>query len=57
VTISGFSVTIPDNLLVEFPAAFIPFAEFAAAGPSKRAAPNEVTVRIIPRYATLYGAC
>jgi hypothetical protein len=41
VQISGFSVTIPDNLLVEFPALFVPCAEFCAG---KRAPPNEVTV-------------
>ncbi|KAH9209682.1 hypothetical protein DL95DRAFT_526720 [Leptodontidium sp. 2 PMI_412] len=44
ITVSGFTIVIPDNLLVEFPAAFIPFAEFAEAGPSKRAGPNEVSV-------------
>ena len=43
VQISGYSVTIPDNLLVEFPALFVPFAEFCAG---KRAGPNEVTVSI-----------
>ncbi|KAH7319194.1 hypothetical protein BKA65DRAFT_513966 [Rhexocercosporidium sp. MPI-PUGE-AT-0058] len=44
ITVSGFNIVIPDNLLVEFPAAFIPFAEFAEAGASKRAGPNEVSV-------------
>ncbi|PVH81447.1 hypothetical protein DL98DRAFT_587363 [Cadophora sp. DSE1049] len=44
ITVSGFDIVIPDNLLVEFPAAFVPFAEFAEAGPSKRAGPNEVSV-------------
>ncbi|RDW65390.1 hypothetical protein BP5796_10082 [Coleophoma crateriformis] len=41
VTISGYTVTIPDNLLVEFPALFVPFAEFTAG---ERAGPNEVTI-------------
>lgn len=41
VTISGFTVKIPDNLLVEFPALFVPFAEFCAG---QKAGPNEVTV-------------
>ncbi|RDW59673.1 hypothetical protein BP6252_12760 [Coleophoma cylindrospora] len=41
VTISGFTVTIPDNLLVEFPASMIPFAEFTGG---ERAGPNEVTI-------------
>ncbi|KAH7391282.1 hypothetical protein BKA64DRAFT_710191 [Cadophora sp. MPI-SDFR-AT-0126] len=44
ISVSGFDIVIPDNLLVEFPAAFVPFAEFAEAGPSKRAGPNEVSV-------------
>ncbi|KAH8599230.1 hypothetical protein B0O99DRAFT_591099 [Bisporella sp. PMI_857] len=44
VTISGFTVKIPDNLLVEFPALFVPFAEFAAAGAAARAPPNEVSI-------------
>ena len=44
VTISGFTVKIPDNLLVEFPALFVPFAEFATAGAGQWAGPNEVSV-------------
>ncbi|KAL2063288.1 hypothetical protein VTL71DRAFT_5093 [Oculimacula yallundae] len=45
ITVSGFNIVIPDNLLVEFPAAFVPFATFAEAGSSKRAGPaNEVSV-------------
>lgn len=43
VQISGFTVIIPDNLLVEFPAAFIPFAEFTAG---TRPGQNEVSVRM-----------
>ena len=39
--ISGFTVKIPDNLLVEFPALFVPFAEFCGG---QKAGPNEVTV-------------
>ena len=44
ISVSGYSIVVPDNLLVEFPAAFVPFAEFAEAGASKRAGPNEVSV-------------
>jgi len=44
VTISGYTVKIPDNLLVEFPALFVPFAEFATAGSGQWAGPNEVSV-------------
>ncbi|XMA18348.1 hypothetical protein WAI453_011139 [Rhynchosporium graminicola] len=44
ITVSGFNIVIPENLLVELPAAFVPFAEFADAGPSKRVGPNEVSV-------------
>lgn len=41
VAVSGYSIRIPDNLLVDFPAAQVPFAEFAAG---ERAGPNEVSV-------------
>lgn len=44
VTISGFTVKIPDNLLVEFPALMVPFADFASAGDAGRLPPNEVSV-------------
>jgi hypothetical protein len=47
VSISGFNVVIPDNLIVEFPALMVPFAEFASGGPGARAPPNEVTVRLL----------
>jgi hypothetical protein len=32
IVVAGTSITIPENLLVQFPAAFIPFADFAANG-------------------------
>ncbi|KAL3417340.1 hypothetical protein PVAG01_11340 [Phlyctema vagabunda] len=41
VSISGFSVTIPDNLLVEFPALFVPFAAFVSG---VRPGPSEVSI-------------
>lgn len=41
VSVSGYNIRIPDNLLVDFPAAQVPFAEFAAGD---RAGPNEVSV-------------
>lgn len=40
-SVSGYNIRIPDNLLVDFPAAQVPFAEFAAGD---RAGPNEVSV-------------
>ncbi|CAG8972965.1 hypothetical protein HYALB_00008325 [Hymenoscyphus albidus] len=41
VKISGYTITIPDNLLVEFPAAIVPFAEFSEGN---KPGQNEVTV-------------
>ncbi|OBT62154.1 hypothetical protein VE03_08323 [Pseudogymnoascus sp. 23342-1-I1] len=41
VSVSGYNIRIPDNLLVDFPATQVPFAEFAA---SDRAGPNEVSI-------------
>ncbi|KAH8660807.1 hypothetical protein BGZ60DRAFT_530812 [Tricladium varicosporioides] len=42
VTISGFTIKIPDNLLVEFPALMVPFAEFTGGN---RGVPfNEVSI-------------
>lgn len=40
-SVSGYNIRIPDNLLVDFPAAQVPFAEFVAGD---RAGPNEVSV-------------
>jgi hypothetical protein len=31
ITVAGISITIPENLLVQFPAAFISFQDFAAS--------------------------
>lgn len=33
VSVNGMSIAVPDNLLVGFPATFVPFAEVAAAFP------------------------
>jgi hypothetical protein len=41
VTIDGFTITIPDNLLVEFPALFVPFAEFTTGN---KPGQNEVSI-------------
>jgi hypothetical protein len=41
IKVSGFDIVIPKNLLVDFPAAQVPFKEFAAG---VRAGPNEVSV-------------
>lgn len=30
--VGGTSITVPENLLVQFPAAFVPFRDFAANG-------------------------
>lgn len=32
ITVGGTSITVPENLLVQFPAAFIPFRDFVANG-------------------------
>ncbi|KAJ4991922.1 hypothetical protein SVAN01_02517 [Stagonosporopsis vannaccii] len=32
ITVGGVSITVPENLLVQFPAAFVPFRDFAANG-------------------------
>ena len=32
ITVNGYSVTIPQNLQIQFPAAFAPFGEFASGG-------------------------
>jgi hypothetical protein len=30
--VSGWTITIPDNLIVQFPATWMPFKDFAAGG-------------------------
>lgn len=32
ISVNGYSVTVPQNLQVQFPAAFAPFGNFASAG-------------------------
>lgn len=44
-SVNGFSIRIPDNLLVEFPALQVPFKEFAAG--NRGLGPYEVSVRYI----------
>ncbi|KAF3048005.1 hypothetical protein E8E12_005966 [Didymella heteroderae] len=34
ITVAGISITIPENLLVQFPATFVPFKDFAASAGS-----------------------
>lgn len=34
ITVAGIPITIPENLLVQFPATFIPFKDFAASAGS-----------------------
>ncbi|EPE26368.1 hypothetical protein GLAREA_02280 [Glarea lozoyensis ATCC 20868] len=41
ITIDGFTITIPDNLLVELPALFVPFAEFTTG---VKPGQNEVSI-------------
>lgn len=54
VKIGGYTVTIPANLLVEFPALMVPFAEFALAGSGGRApVVNEVSVCSLHSVVTL----
>jgi hypothetical protein len=30
ITVNGFNVTVPKNMLVQFPAAYVPFKDFVA---------------------------
>lgn len=43
VSVNGFNIQIPDNLLVEFPALQVPFKDFAAGNRAGTPA-NEVSV-------------
>ena len=46
ISVNGMTIEIPDNLLIGFPATFVPFAEVAAAFPNFGGddGPSEVSV-------------
>jgi len=46
ITVNNIKIQIPDNLLVQFPATFVPFAQVAAVFPGFGGddGPNEVSV-------------